>query len=328
MTPVNPDIFYIEEGTVLEQHPLSACWPPIDPETFRDIVESVRRTGVRTPIVIDEDKILDGWHRYNAAAIVGVDCPAIHYEGDDPAGMVIEANQLRRHLSPRERAEAVLACRKWQPSGRPKTTAEPPPAQRPRTNDEIAREAGVSSSTVSRARNPQRRTAIQQQPDSKAEVNGPWLPESDPEPEIDDAGPVDDWQDFPDFAQPGTVGTLEDGEPNDEEISDAPDVSQPATEQPEAATDPPPAKRTVADQAQDLREDDLRRENADLLQRLALIDSPISEQEIMLENLQLEIKTTRSRLNDVVTENERLKRENAGLKRENDGLKERLSRVE
>ena len=126
MTPDVSEVFQIEVGAALEQHPLSAYWPPMDPETFRDLVDSIRGGGIKTPIILYEGKVLDGWHRYNAGVIVGIEIPAVEYDGDDPAGMVIEANQLRRHLAPGERAKAVLASRNWQPSGRPRKDIDTP----------------------------------------------------------------------------------------------------------------------------------------------------------------------------------------------------------
>ena len=324
MAVVNSDVFYVEAGTALEQHPLSACWPPMDPETFRDLVDSIRDGGIKTPIILYEGKVLDGWHRYNAGVIVGVEIPAVEYDGDDPAGMVIEANQLRRHLAPGERAKAVLACRNWQPSGRPRMAAPvEPPARRPRTNEELAREAGVSTRTISRVRNPQQERLPEPEPptqtpdDFETEMNAPYLPD---DPEYQDDEPPDpindnsgnDWEDFPDFAAPAESGpseSMEESEDADEAPAEA--ASQSTQEAPER-----PARRSVKDQAQGLREDELRQANDDLRQRLAFIEAPEDERETVLENLQLELRTARSRLNELVTENEALKRENAGIRRQ------------
>lgn len=49
-----------------EQHPLSAAFPGMSPEVFKELIDDIDQNGVREKIVVFEGKILDGWHRYSA----------------------------------------------------------------------------------------------------------------------------------------------------------------------------------------------------------------------------------------------------------------------
>jgi N6-adenosine-specific RNA methylase IME4 len=88
----------------LQFHPLADIFPPMGGAEFESFVEDVRLHGVREAIWTYEEKILEGRHRYRAAAVVGVPCPARAYEGEDPVGFVISMNLRRRHLDESQRA--------------------------------------------------------------------------------------------------------------------------------------------------------------------------------------------------------------------------------
>ena len=90
-----------------ERHELSEKWGDMPAKEFRDLVEDVRKNGVLHPVTLYEGKVLDGWQRYRAALEAGVECPAQDYTGDDPAGFVITANHVRRHLTPEARTRLL-----------------------------------------------------------------------------------------------------------------------------------------------------------------------------------------------------------------------------
>jgi N6-adenosine-specific RNA methylase IME4 len=88
----------------LEFHPLAQIFPLIEGAEFDELVEDIRTHGVRQPIWICEDQILDGRNRYRASAAAGVDCPMKEYLGDDPLAFVISTNLKRRHLNETQRS--------------------------------------------------------------------------------------------------------------------------------------------------------------------------------------------------------------------------------
>jgi hypothetical protein len=106
----------------LRFHPLADIFPLLEGAEFDGVVADVRAHGVREPIWIYEEQVLDGRNRYRAAAVVGVRCPTRFYQGDDPVGFVVSMNLKRRHLSESQRA---WSRRSWQPCRMVRTNGGP-----------------------------------------------------------------------------------------------------------------------------------------------------------------------------------------------------------
>ena len=148
----------------LERHPLSAIWGDMPPAQFRELVEDVRQHGVREPIVCHDEMILDGWHRYRAAAKSAAECCFVDLPpAEDPAGFVIRHNAYRRHLTASQRAAMVVACTKWRPHGDQGRERSVPGTDREKgesttavksrsTAAQMAQGAGVSESTIEHAK--------------------------------------------------------------------------------------------------------------------------------------------------------------------------------
>jgi hypothetical protein len=47
-----------------KQHPYGQSWQPFDAATFKELVADVDRRGLDKEIVLYQDMVLDGWHRY------------------------------------------------------------------------------------------------------------------------------------------------------------------------------------------------------------------------------------------------------------------------
>jgi ParB-like chromosome segregation protein Spo0J len=134
-----------------EQHPLSAAFPPMTPEEFQSLKDSVNENGVLNPITIYEGMVLDGWHRYQAALELGMDCPEAELDDwIDPKDFVLAQNKNRRHITMSQLAMATAAVYDWISVGRPNNSAMMAPLNK--TNDELAEISGTSKRTIARAK--------------------------------------------------------------------------------------------------------------------------------------------------------------------------------
>lgn len=91
-----------------EQHPLAVQLVPgtMSDEEFDALTSDIERRGQRVPAITFEGKLLDGYHRQKACLRLGVELKTEEYVGDDPQGLVIALNVLRRKLGTTQRALA------------------------------------------------------------------------------------------------------------------------------------------------------------------------------------------------------------------------------
>lgn len=134
-----------------EQHPLSAAFPPMTPEEFESLKESIHVNGVLNPITIYEGMVLDGWHRYMVASELGMDYPEAELEDwIDPKDFVLAQNKNRRHITMSQLAMATTQVYEWLPANRPNKSAMM--AGLNKTDSELAEISGTSARTISRAK--------------------------------------------------------------------------------------------------------------------------------------------------------------------------------
>jgi len=133
----------------LKQHPLSAAFPSMGADDFAALVEDIRANGQREPVMLHEGMVLDGWHRYQACVRIGIKPQQFNFPSDkDPVAFVLSHNLHRRHLTPSQRAAAVVACSEWAPPHRPKK-GEPGSHL---STKELAQAAHVSDKTIKDAK--------------------------------------------------------------------------------------------------------------------------------------------------------------------------------
>lgn len=99
-----------------QRHPLSAAWPNMSPEEYASLIESIQMHGQRDPIVLLDDQVLDGWHRYQACLEAGMEPAFAMFEGDDPKDYVSDKHN-RRSLNLTQRMTAIALMNQWAPSG-------------------------------------------------------------------------------------------------------------------------------------------------------------------------------------------------------------------
>jgi hypothetical protein len=144
----------------MTQHPLSAAFPAMGRADFLALVEDIARHGLRQPAIAFEGQILDGWHRYRACIEAGVTPRVDVLEADvDPVALVLSLNLSRRHLTPSQRAAAVVACATWREIGNNQYSLGSAPGSDPDANvsvKELAKQADVSTRTIEQAKKAQR----------------------------------------------------------------------------------------------------------------------------------------------------------------------------
>jgi len=87
-----------------EVHSLAGIIPALPPEPYALLENDIAAHGVKVPIVLYEEKILDGKERVRICKKLGIDCPVVIYSGREPLSMVLSLNLARRHLNESQRA--------------------------------------------------------------------------------------------------------------------------------------------------------------------------------------------------------------------------------
>jgi ParB-like chromosome segregation protein Spo0J len=85
-------------------HELCMLFPPCTDNELEELRNDIACNGLRTPITLYENKILDGRNRATACLMCGVEPRYKEYTGDEPLNFVISKNMCRRHLSESQRA--------------------------------------------------------------------------------------------------------------------------------------------------------------------------------------------------------------------------------
>jgi len=92
-----------------ELHEFCAAFPELEAKDLQDLADDIYANGLRHPIILFEDKILDGRNRYLACKIHGVEPEFEEFQGPRTKALdfVVSENLARRHLSTAEKAFAA-----------------------------------------------------------------------------------------------------------------------------------------------------------------------------------------------------------------------------
>ncbi|MEV6046464.1 ParB/RepB/Spo0J family partition protein [Streptomyces xanthochromogenes] len=95
-------------------HPTTAMFPMLDEDELHDLAESIKTLGQHHDIVLDADGVLlDGRNRLAACELAGVKPRFTTYAGNDPKGLILTHNLVRRSLSKGQRAMIIAMARSF-----------------------------------------------------------------------------------------------------------------------------------------------------------------------------------------------------------------------
>jgi ParB/Sulfiredoxin domain len=128
-----------------EFHPIANIFPLMTGDEFNRFKEDIKARKQQEPIIIYQEKILDGRNRYNACKELRLTPDIKPYDGYDPLGFVLSANLHRRHLNESQRSmiAAKLSSLKL---GANQHTKEGP------SIEEASKRLNVGKASVERAR--------------------------------------------------------------------------------------------------------------------------------------------------------------------------------
>lgn len=90
----------------MEYHEYANLFPMMTQAEYSELVNDMRENGYdkTAPIILYQNRILDGRNRWEAAQDAGVIPLFVEFDGDDALGFVIRHNLKRRHLNESQRA--------------------------------------------------------------------------------------------------------------------------------------------------------------------------------------------------------------------------------
>src|SRR4030042_4485932 len=95
-------------------HEVAAIFPLMQDQEFEELKIDIKENGLREPIYIHEDKIIDGRNRYRACQELGI---KPRYEIWNKQGslvaFIISLNLRRRHLTASQKAIVALNILPW-----------------------------------------------------------------------------------------------------------------------------------------------------------------------------------------------------------------------
>lgn len=98
----------MEWSQAMKFHKFADLFPLMPENELAGLASDIKQHGLREPIVLYEDKILDGRNRWRACKSVGVEPKTKEFSGQHPISFVISLNLKRRHLNDSQKAAIAV----------------------------------------------------------------------------------------------------------------------------------------------------------------------------------------------------------------------------
>ena len=135
-------------------HPVAELFPLMEEEQFKALCQSIKESGLQTPIQLSPDGVLfDGRNRLLAVSELDLPCKTEIVEVKDVTAWIVNANLHRRHLTSGQRAMiAEELCTLKHGTNRFSKDRVPHVEVYPETLASAAKKMGISHASVSMAR--------------------------------------------------------------------------------------------------------------------------------------------------------------------------------
>jgi hypothetical protein len=135
---IDTNLFGLKQGQ-RAFHKLANCFELLSGADYAAFVADIKANGLREPITLFENQILEGRNRYRACLAARVEPAYRTFTGTyaEAAAYVISANIHRRHLTPKQKREAIAELLKANPE---------------QSDRQIAKQIKADHKTVARAR--------------------------------------------------------------------------------------------------------------------------------------------------------------------------------
>ena len=145
-----------ESTNYYTRHALSAIMPDLSEIEYNDLKQDIQKNGINNKeIIIYQNEILDGWHRYKIACELNLldTIDLVHISPSiNPVVYVYSQNLHRRHLTEGQRSQIAVEAHKWLQHGNIKAQTFDGHMCPSKSNTEMAKIASVSTTTIKKAK--------------------------------------------------------------------------------------------------------------------------------------------------------------------------------
>ena len=145
-----------ESKTLYTRHALSTFFSDLSDTEYQELKTDIEKNGIiNKEIIIYENQILDGWHRYSIANELNIidTIDLVHLSPSiNPSDYVCSQNLHRRHLTEGQRSQIAVEAHKWLQHGNIKAQTFDGHMCPSKSNTEMAKIASVSTTTIKKAK--------------------------------------------------------------------------------------------------------------------------------------------------------------------------------